>query len=194
LDLKLRTTRRKTGNRKGIRKIEPLWAKPLPRPTLLPLLGPPKSHDPVPTHVAPDADSAGLAHLTLLAHAQTRFGRPVDPLCSSPPHALTGARSRLVPLPCGLSCTESSRSHVGSCFSGRNRRATSQKPNPALTTMVELRAIAGLVVVESRGYASSSRINMTGSHDPLTPLGDRHHIRAMQSLRSSSRRESMERE
>jgi hypothetical protein len=142
LDLKLRTTRRKTGNRKGIRKIEPLWAKSLPRPTLLPLLGRPKSHDPVPTHVAPDADSTSLAHLTLLVHAQTRFGRPVDPLCSSPPHALTGVRSRLVPLPCGPSCTESSHSRVGSCFSGRNRRATSQKPNPALTAMAELRAIA----------------------------------------------------
>jgi hypothetical protein len=30
LDLKLRTTRRKTGNRKGIRKIEPCWANPSP--------------------------------------------------------------------------------------------------------------------------------------------------------------------
>jgi hypothetical protein len=40
LDLKLITTRKKTGNRKGIRKIEPCWANPSPPAHYSPLFHP----------------------------------------------------------------------------------------------------------------------------------------------------------
>jgi hypothetical protein len=60
LDLKLRTTRRKTGNRKGIRKIEPCWANSSP---------PAHAHN---LFTSPDgmkrAPPAQLVHLAL-AHA-----------------------------------------------------------------------------------------------------------------------------